>query len=89
MDVVICFDCAYRMVKEALWVVSSKTPLRVVYIPIQYPIRSEEELVASFKAELDKYEVGGVKLCIIDHVSSMVGDCRSTSNRCQTARLFD
>jgi hypothetical protein len=63
------------MVKEALKVVQHKTPLRVVYIPIKYPVVSEQDLVATFEAELNKYTTadgGGVKLCIFDHVSSMV-----------------
>jgi hypothetical protein len=56
-------------------VVQHKTPLRVVYIPIKYPVVSEQDLIATFEAELNKYNNaagGGVKLCIFDHVSSMV-----------------
>lgn len=55
---------------EALCFAKFKVAITVVYIEIQYPLASEEELIDSFEVELSKHE--RVAMCIIDHVSSMV-----------------
>eukprot|EP01032_Pedospumella_encystans_P016744 gene16744-19093_t len=68
-DVVICFSCAYKMVMEALQFTRRFVDLEIVYIPILYPLTSEEELIESFRQEISKYEK--VTMCIFDHVSSM------------------
>lgn len=63
------------MVKEALEVVKNRIAIKIVYIPISYPVESEQQIIESFESELAKHggaESGGVKLCIFDHVSSMV-----------------
>ena len=55
---------------EALQFTRRFIDLEIVYIPILYPLISEEELVESFRQEISKYEK--VAMCIFDHVSSMV-----------------
>lgn len=73
---IVCYSCAYKMVMEALRFAKTKANISVVYINIQYPIASEEELISSFELELSKHEK--VTMCIIDHVSSMVRPSNTT-----------
>jgi hypothetical protein len=68
--VVLCFSCAYRMVVETLAVVQFDKKIRVVSIPIEYPVVDETKIVNSFIVELQRHDK--VAFCIIDHVSSQV-----------------
>lgn len=58
------------MVIEALQYARRSVDIKVVYVPILYPIANGEELVSSFRAEMAKH--ANVTMCILDHVSSMV-----------------
>lgn len=69
---VICFSCAYKMVMEALQFTQRFVNLKIVYIPILYPVANEEELIESFRQEISKHEK--IAMCIFDHVSSMVSN---------------
>jgi len=78
---VICFSCAYKMVMEALQFTRRFIDVEVVYIPILYPLTSEEELIESFRQEIGRHEK--VAMCILDHVSSMVSTCNKYTAHCR------
>ena len=67
---VIHFSCAYRMVVDTLAFHQRTTKIKVVSIPVVYPVTSEQAIIDSFVQELHKHEK--VTMCVFDHVSSMV-----------------
>ncbi len=66
----VLFSCAYKMVFDTLAYLVRTIEIEVVVVPIIYPVESEAQLIDSFKSTMQSTK--GVKLCIFDHISSMV-----------------
>ena len=58
------------MVIETLNFLQNSSSIAVISIPVIYPVNSESEIIDSFVQELQKHV--NVRMCIFDHVSSMV-----------------
>jgi selenocysteine lyase/cysteine desulfurase len=70
-DIILVFSSAYQMVKEVLNFQSNYQKVKMIEIPLLYPIESKEELITRFKEIIGQYQEK-VKLCVFSHISSMV-----------------
>ncbi len=75
----VVFSCAYKMVTDTLEVLVKAIGIKIVLVPIQYPVTGESQLIDAFAVTLA--ENGAVRLCIFDHISSMVSESLQKSLR--------
>ena len=69
-DEVLVFSSAYRMVKDVVRFQEHYQQIKLIEVPIYYPLATEQELIDDVKAALNNHP--NVKMCIFSHISSMV-----------------
>jgi selenocysteine lyase/cysteine desulfurase len=70
-DIVLVFSSAYQMVTETLLFQEVYQQVKMISIPIEYPVKDPQELILAFSSIIQ--QLGNqVKLCIFSHISSMV-----------------
>ncbi|MQM12419.1 hypothetical protein Taro_045336 [Colocasia esculenta] len=73
-DAIVMLHYAYGAVKKSAQAYVARAGATVVEVPLPFPVRSEEEVVAEFRKALGVAKEGGrrkVRMAVIDHISSM------------------
>ncbi|XP_030497944.1 L-cysteine desulfhydrase [Cannabis sativa] len=72
-DTVVMFNCAFQAVKKSIQAYVATAGASVVEIPLPFPVRSPQEIVARFRKGLQRGKANGskIRLAIIDHITSM------------------
>ncbi|KAK7406829.1 hypothetical protein VNO78_08463 [Psophocarpus tetragonolobus] len=72
-DVVVMLHYAYGAVKKSMEAYVGRAGGRVVEVRLEFPVRSEEDVIGEFRKALERGKSGGnrIRLAVIDHVTSM------------------